>query len=172
MARDAIYKSIVKLAAEVNLDEQDYQLTGDELDDRYELKFLGPSAAAKCLQFFQSLSLGRGKRKPTEVEDPGSMSTHTFYVNPDKNGAQIKKEIMGKVLRDIISTMLPQGKEAFLRRTTGSIMVDRRVLVNVVVQNENSVALAWYHAKRIELKLDEAKVREQFDLVSGNLSSP
>ena len=172
VSRESFYKSVVKLATEINLDEQDYQLTGDELDDRFELKFLEPSAAAKCLQFHQSLNLGRGKRKTTEVPDPAGGSSHTFYVNPDKNGAQVKKEVMAKHLRDIITPLLPEGKQVFLRRTTGSIMVDRRVLVNVVVRDENTVALAWFHSKRIELKLDEASVHQQFDLVAGNLSSP
>jgi hypothetical protein len=169
VSRDVFYKEILKLTAEANVGEEDFNLVGDVLDSRYELQFLGPSAERLCYQFFHSLTLGRGKRKTTEVLDPQG-TKHTFYVNVDKNPAQIRKEVLSKGLREIISPLLPANKELFVRKSTGSIMVDRRVVVSVVIVNETETTLSWNHAKSSELGLVEADIMQQFLVVAGGTS--
>ena len=57
--------AISELANEANISDNDFEVIGDALDNRFELQFLGdgriPSVLA--LQFYESLQLGRGNGK-------------------------------------------------------------------------------------------------------------
>ena len=128
-------------------------------------------AADEAQQLLQCLQLGRGKWKPQEVEvDSGK--THNFYVNPIKNPSQIHKEVLAKRLQSIISPLCID-KEFFVKKSSGSIYSDRRVLVSVQVTGEESARLNWCHPKRIECKIEQAAVEEAFGhyVVSGGQSS-
>lgn len=92
IARTAFVASTTKLLFEAGTQASNASVVGDELDDRFDLQFVGDaqSAACWCLQFYQSLSLGRGRHKPTEASAPDK-SVVKFYINIEKNGASIKK---------------------------------------------------------------------------------
>jgi len=161
------YAAIVKLAGEANVGEEHFELRGDTLDDRFEISFTSSSANAHALQFFQSLHLGRGKYKPMFVNTPTGEAVQ-FFVNPDKNSATIRKEILCKRLNELIDPLLPAGKKAFPRRSTGSVLVDRRVLATVVVVSEQITRITWYQPKAIELQLDTLSITEQFNVSTGS----
>jgi len=159
---------LLPLLADANVQDSEVSVVSDELDNRFDLTFIGPSAAAKCLQFQHSLYLGRGKHKEVFVDAPDG-SSNKAYFNPDKSQATVRKEMLSKQMRDVISALLPSGKEAFARRSTGSVMVDRRVLCTITMVNEGKCNVAWNHAKRIEFKIEEDVAMESF-LTGAGLS--
>ena len=143
------------LVAESGFKEHDFTLVGDALDFRFEMQFTGDTlsrvASVKAKQFHMSLQLGRRKWKPQLVECSLGQE-HKFYVNPDKNPAQTRKEFLAKRLQTIISPMCPE-KEFFVKKSSGTLYNDRRAVVSVILTGEESARLEWCHPKRIELKI-------------------
>ena len=168
--RASFYKAVVALAAEAGILEEHFDLEGEALDNRFEILFKGPSAAARAVQFYQSLQLGRGKWKVQEVVDDLDEKIQLF-VQPDKKGAQIRREILAKELKQIIAPLIG-NKTAFIRKSTGSIMVDRRVLATIFITGEFSARIQWAHAKRIELGIDDVSVEQQFAAFTGGPNNP
>ena len=168
VSRVSFHAAVVALAAEVGITDDHFDLVGEPLDNRFEIQFTGPSAPARALQFYQSLQLGRGKWKPQNVTDDLD-EQHQFYVQPDKNGAQIRREVLSKGLKEIVQSAVP-GKQFFVRKSTGSVMVDRRVLCTAFITGEQSARIAWVHPKRIQLQLDEAEIGTQFAAIVGGPS--
>ena len=168
VARDKVYEAIVALAGEAGIAEDHFDFVGDALDNRFEMVFKGNSAAPRALQFFQSLQLGRGKWKKQEVIDDLDEIVQ-FFVQPDKNGAQTRREILAKNLKDIIQPLIGT-KQVFVRKSTGSVMVDRRVLATVFINGEQSARLQWNHPQRIALSIIQETVEEQFSAVVGGPS--
>ena len=82
------------------------------------------------------------------------------YISPDKNGAQVKKEVLVKHLQTLLQPLLT--KEVWAKKQTGTIPVDRRKLVSIVLANEFDARLDWNHAKAADLKLDVGLVESQF----------
>jgi len=166
-------KSIVNLALEANLSEADFCVSGNSLDDRFDIQFSGESriAAVKCLQFYESLQLGRGKWKPQfATNDTGT--DIQFYIAPDKNPCQMRKEILCKHLKGILEN-LAIDKTFFVKKATGSIYADKRVVVSVVITGPESARLDWCHAKRIDLGIDQGAAELSFSshVVSGGPGS-
>ena len=64
-SKKAFAESVCKLVFEAGLKDIDFSVLGDELDFRFELQFTGDLRTGPCkaLQIYQSLQLGRGKRK-------------------------------------------------------------------------------------------------------------
>jgi hypothetical protein len=95
-----------------------------------------------------------------------------FFVGPDKNGAQVKREVLAKHLRVLVQSHV-QGKEVWCKKATGTLFVDKRRLVTIHVQDESSARLDWAHSKRIDLKIDQGVVEEAFKalLLDGGPSS-
>ena len=126
------------------------------------MQFAGDTriASVRAKQFHTSLQLGRGKWKPQDVEDSAG-TIHNFYINPDKNPAQMRREVLAKRLQSIIAPLCID-KELFVKKSSGSIYCDRRVVVSVILTGEESARLEWCHPKRIELKVDQAVVEEAF----------
>jgi len=166
-----IYKNVVQLAAEANIGEGDYIFNGDHLDNLFDLKFTGASAAQHCLQFYQSLQLGRGRWKTQECLDPNG-TTHKFYIAPDKNPAQVRKEVLSKQLKSGIEGLEGWSKEIFVRKSSGTLLVDRRPLVSISIVDENKAALVWTHADRIHLSLDQAGIETMFQNIVGGGAFP
>jgi len=166
-----IYKSFVELATDANIAESDYTFQGDQLDNRFDVKFTGPAAAKHCLQFYQSLQLGRGRWKTQEASDP-SNNMHRYYIVPDKNPAQVRKEVLAKQLQKGIAGLQGWAKDIFVRKSSGTLLVDRRPLVSINVIDENQASLVWSHANRISNGLDQGAIEQMFrQLVDGG-SSP
>ena len=172
VSRTRFHEVIVKLAAEVGLADDSFNLVGDTLDDRFEICWLGNPSTAKsrCIQFYQSLQLGRGKWKPQVVLDDQENEIQ-FFVGPDKNPCQVRREVLSKNLKDLIGGHIPAGT-IFVKKTAGTLYIDKRPLVTIHVSGPDSARLAWNPTKVSQYKLDMPLIEEAFQkLVLGELSS-
>jgi hypothetical protein len=161
VSRTKFHDSILKLALEANLDAESFDLVGEPLDDRFEITFKGFDAnniKAKTRQFFTSLSLGRGNYKEQVVLDDQGRKV-VFFVNPDKNAAQVRREIYTKYLKEIVQQHV-EGKVVYAKKPTGTLFLDRRVLCVLHIVSEEEHNIVWMHDRRIMYKLDEAAVAE------------
>ena len=103
--------------------------------------------------------------------DP-SGSVHRYYIVPDKNPAQVRKEVLAKQLQKGIVGLQGWAKPIFVRKSSGTLLVDRRPLVSVNVIDEHRATLVWSHANRISQGLDQGDIEKIFrELVDGG-SSP
>ena len=129
------------LAHEANISQDKFQIKGSALGSKFEIQFLGEYQTGRryATQFLLSLRLGGGEYKKQEASTPDDGKVQ-FFVNPDKNGAQVRMEIQAKALRDILGEVC-LGKQFFLRRSEGTIFVDRRPLVAVQVQSQDESRL-------------------------------
>ena len=161
MARGKFHASVLQLALEANLDESSFDLVGDPLDDRFEIRFTGnrDRATSQAAQFYSSLQLGRGKWKKQVVLNDADQEIR-FFVAPDKNPSQIKREILSKNLKDIVAKKI--SKEVWVNKQMGTLYVDRRKLCVVHIVSEESYRLDWTHTKLHDLGLDEATLSEEF----------
>ncbi len=162
VTKDSIKHAVSVLALEANIVEDDFEVLGENLGSKFEISFVGTfsGAAAKANQYLLSLRRGPGDFKTQEVVTPAGPKV-TFYVNPDKNGATVRMEILSKQLLGVIRELCPQ-KQFFLRRNEGTIFVDRRPLVRVLVESQESTVLSWKHQKRVAINLDDAIVDSKF----------
>ena len=171
---DAFVIAFAALATEVNISPDQYKIIGDALDSRFEINFTSDSASAarNCASFLASLSVGRGQFKPQFVEiDAGTK--HQFYCNPDKNMAQVRREILCRNLKELIEPFVTaMGKTAAMRKTTGSVMVDRKVVGTVFLVNEQAARIHWYTPLVLSLGLDIVAIDAAFCAVAGGASSP
>ena len=153
-SKKLVLEALEPVCADASITKHDFVLHGEELGNKFELKFQGShfSAKAKATQLLQSLRLGPGSWKPLQVRLPTGIFTN-FYLNPDKSGSQVRKEILAKKLCQLFNEKV-EGKTFFCRRADGIVFVDRRPLVKVVVESRDSSSLSWMHAKRIALGLE------------------
>ena len=168
--RTKFHDAIVALAGQANINSDMFDLVGDALDNRFEIRFLGGGATAvsRTHQFFQSLQLGRGKWKTQNVKDPLGQDVR-FFIQPDKNPAQIRREVLAKGVKEAIQNVLP-NKALYVQKSTGSVKVDRKTLCHVVVHSETSARLAWFIPLREQLGIDVAAIEEQFNVLGGGPS--
>ena len=155
-------KAILDLAKEANLSDADYKVFGDPLDNRFELQFAGDlrTASVSALQFYDSLHLGRGEFKKQVVLNDQDMEIK-FYVNPDKNPCQMRREILSKHLKAILATKVGD-KTLFLKKTTGSVLENKRAICSVIITGPETARLEWCHPKRLELGIEQAPVEQEF----------
>ena len=121
VAKTNFLEKLLVLVAEAGLKEHDFTILGDALDFRFELQFSGDTrvASVKAKQFHESLKLGRGKWTP-HIAECSTGIEHKFYVNPDKNPAQTRKQVLAKRLQTIVSPMR-DGKEFSTQKTSGTL---------------------------------------------------
>ncbi len=162
VAKEKVAKAFGDLTADANINDADYQLHGDPIGNKFEVDFTGTisAAKAKATQLLQSLRLGPGSYKEICVDSPGGTQTRIF-VNPDKNGAMVKREILSKLLAKELGEIKPE-KQFFARRSEGIIFVDRRPIVQINVTGPESATLLWKHTKRINIGLDQEGVETRF----------
>ena len=154
--------AISVLANEANLKDSDFTIFGDPLDNRFEIQFAGDLRIASvcALQFYESLWLGRGQRKEQKVVDDQSRDIK-FYISPDKNPCQIRREILSKNLQSILASKAAD-KDFYLKKVTGSVYEGKRVVCSVIITGPESARLDWCHPKRIELGIEQAPVEQEF----------
>jgi hypothetical protein len=162
VSRAKFHDSIMQLATETETGAcaDHFDVVGDLLDCLFEIKWKGGAATKRCLEFYQSLQLGRGKWKRQRVSDENDVEIQ-FYVQPDKNGCQIRREVFSKLLKDFVQEQLGQAKEVWNKKASGTLFVDKRRLLTVLITGEDSARIDWDHAKRIDLRLDQALVEEK-----------
>ena len=77
-------------------------------------------------------------------------------------------EVLTKHLKTAISGMEGWSKEIFVRKSSGTLLVDRRPLVSISIVDEDRATLVWTHANRINLSLDQATIETMFqNIVTG-----
>ena len=158
MSKEAIHDAFQVLAEEANIEKEMFEVFGDRLDNRFTFKLQGDfkTASARASQLLLSLRLGPGKFKTQEAKGAGAEKVK-FNINPDKNGAQVRKEVQTKSLREIIEKHLP-NKEVTANRSEGTILVDRQILAIVQVQSEDNSRIAWKPSKVTALALEQATI--------------
>ena len=164
VARSVLHDALVPLLSEAGIASTNILLSGDSLDNTFELKFLGNQVVAKqnCSHFLSSLSLGRGKYKKQSVANQAGEQIQ-FFCQPDKSPCQVRKEVLAKKLQAYLRTLVPSTVEVWVRKATGTILIDKRPLVSVRVQNEESAILhGWSDAKLALHKLDKAGISAHF----------
>ena len=144
------------------------------MDNHFEIQFRGDhrTATLAARQFFSSIQLGKGVWKKQEVLGPME-SQIRYSISPDRNGAQVRKEVLAKHLQNFLKPLI--SKEVWLKKQTGTILVDKRKLCSLIIVDEYDVRLDWYHLKAADLKLDvgliESQFKSEFILGSGRQSS-
>ena len=90
-------------------------------------------------------------------------------AQPDKNHAQIRREILTRDLRDMLAKEFPQHT-FFARREEGSIFESRRNLCTIYITSETSASLQFVHAERIRLSIEEGPIQAKFRVLTGEAS--
>ena len=166
VSKSMFQKSISVLANEAGISDSEYSISGNALDNRFEIQFAGDLRISSvcALQFYESLWLGRGQRKEQNVADDQGKNIK-FYVAPDKNPCQIRREILSKNLCAILASKT-SDKEFSLKKATGSVYEgngkNKRVVCSVVITGPESARLDWCYPKRIELGIEQAPVEQEF----------
>ena len=154
--------SISALAAEADLAPSLFKVTGDPLGSRLEVRFLGEEslAARRAKQLLDSLKLGGGKYKDQLVGSPDNVKIQ-YYLNPDKPPCQVRKEILGKELFEILKTAKPDATFT-LQRVEAKIWANKKPICTVKVLSENEARLSWEESRRVGLNIDLAQVEPAF----------
>ena len=107
-----------------------------------------------------SLRLGGGKYKEQLVLSPDNIKIQ-FFLNPDNPPCQVRKEILGKSLLEILQKAKPESSFT-LQRVGAKIWADKRPLCTVKILSENEARISWEESKRIQLKIDLGTVEPPF----------
>ena len=93
-----------------------------------------------------------------------------FFIAPDKNPCQMQRDLLAKLLKDILKAMASsEDIQFFVKKFIGSVYTNKRVVVSVIITGPESARLDWCHAKRIELGIDQGAAETAFGqyIVSG-----
>lgn len=95
-----------------------------------------------------------------------------FYVNCDKNGAMVKKEIWSKALQVQINSLVQ--KNVGVNKAAGSLYVDRKWLATIHVQGEFQARGDWNLSLLPVLGLEAPKLDQMLKAIveNGGGSSP
>jgi outer membrane murein-binding lipoprotein Lpp len=152
-----------KLAEEAGLPNLDsIDISGSDLDSRFEITF---ACAPAAKQFLGSLFLGKDpKGKPLFKEQlvDSSHGPIQFFVNPDKNSAQVKKEVLCKKLATFLQAYLPPNTLVTASRVNGRVFVGQKRAVSILIKDESSFSLDWDRAYCNTLKLEYPVVEQAF----------
>ena len=165
-------RSVLLLAKDCNLDKNDFRIIGEELDDRFEIQFAGLNPGLSANTFYDSLQLGRGLWKEQSVLGPDNVKIQ-FFISPDKNPAQVRKEVLSKKLQLYLEGLLP-NEAVFCKKASGTVLTRKRKLVSVVIVDEFAVKLDWSVPLAAVLKLDHGAIEHHFKSViaaAGGLQS-
>ncbi len=162
------------MLSEANIAEDQVLLVGDAIDDRFEIQFRvdqtdDTTATRRCNQFFRSLRKRGGIWKQMFVKGPTGELVQ-WYANPDKNPAMVRREILAKKLKLVVEPLIPD-KTIFVRKSTGSIMVDRRVLASIFLPDQDSAKITWFHPLREKFQINADTVTKDFELETCTATS-
>jgi hypothetical protein len=96
-----------------------------------------------------------------------------FFISPDKNPAQVRKEVLSKKLQLYLEGLLP-NEAVFCKKASGTVLTRKRKLVSVVIVDEFAVKLDWSFPLAAVLKLDHGAIEHHFKSViaaAGGLQS-
>ena len=154
------HKSFSLLAKDVNLEDDKFVITGDPLDSRFKIQFQGTNPTLSAKTLYQSLYLGKGEWKEQSVLSPAGKVQ--FFVNPDKNLSQIRKEILSKKLAVFLQPHVLEA-EVSAQRAAGFIKLNnKRRLATLVIKDEFTYAINWDPTQAHLCKLDTATLETAF----------
>ena len=84
-----------------------------------------------------------------------------MFLNPDKPPCQVRREILGKALFDILQKEKPDGTFT-LQRSEATIWANKRPLCTIKSLSESEARISWAESRRIGLSIDLAKVDPLF----------
>ena len=154
--------SVEALATECDLGPSLFKVTGEPLGNRLEVRFLGElgTAASRAKQLLDSLKLGGGKHKEQTVLSPDNTQIQ-FYLNPDKPQCQVRKEILGKALFDILNSYNPDA-DFTLQRVEAKIWADKRPLRFVKILSDAEAKISWMDSKRVLMGIELGAIEPEF----------
>ena len=161
-----------KLATESGLRNlEGISISGGELDSRFEITF---DCAPAAKQFLGSLYLGKdpnGAPKFKEQVVEGPNGNVQFFINPDKNNAQVRKEVLCKKLAGFLQGFLPANIAISASRVNGRVFVAKKKTVSILIKDENSFTLVWDKAYCNVIKLEYPAVEQAFQSEVAQSSS-
>ena len=108
----------------------------------------------------ESLKLGKAKYKVQSVRAPDDTATQ-YFINPDKSLAQVRKEILGKALFDIIVAAKPDLSFNY-QRPEATIWCDRRPICSVKILSESNARISWMESRRLKHGLSLESIEPAF----------
>ena len=84
-----------------------------------------------------------------------------YYLNPDKPPCQVRKEILGKELLEILKVVEPDTIFT-LQRVEAKIWANKKPICIVKILSENEARLSWEESRRIGLNIELAQVEPAF----------
>ena len=81
-------------------------------------------------------------------------------------GPKLKKEVLSKRLKDILQAAIT-GKEVWIKKSFGTLLVDKRPVCSVAVLSESSTKIIWFQSEATELGIDQAAIESEFEIVAG-----
>ena len=162
VTKEEVIKALTPLMLEANIPETAFTVVGDALDSNFEINFPGDfhTARSRASQFKLSLRLSKGKYKTQNVVSPAKLNIQ-FYINPDKNGVNIRTEILTKGITDALTQAYPD-KPFNCSRAGGLVYCNRRALARIIVTGEDTARLSWNMATRVALGIVPAEIDASF----------
>ena len=78
---------------------------------------------------------------------------------------------MTKAIQPFVQGLIP-GNPIWVRKATGTLLVDKRPLATVIITSEDDARLSWNDTKSIQYKIEQKVVNDQFEkLVAERKSS-
>ena len=84
-----------------------------------------------------------------------------FFIFPDKNPSQVRKEVLSRKLQIYIQTLL-SDEVIYVKKSEGVLRARRRKLVTVCLVDEAECRLQWEVPFASVLRLDMAIVNDHF----------
>ena len=159
-----LFRKLAGEAGLVNIDN--HVIAGPALGSRFEVTF---DSAPAAKQFLASLYLGKDSSgaplfKEQLVEGVGE-SVQVFF-NPDKNSAQIKKEVLAKKMSIFLQAWLPQGTKITVSKVNGRVFASGKKLVSILIKDEGNFSMVWDkpNCQRFSLDCDAIGIAFQSDV--------
>ena len=166
MEMGKLYDELFKKA---NIENDKYKITGDDLDNRFILRFSGAAglAATRVNLARKTLRDESGKWLELSVETPSGSKTRAF-INPDKNPKMVKTERDTKRLGGILKDSYPNIKW-HLNTYDGEISKVWTPMVKVEAQpGDTESILRWNLAALAETDIDKREIVGKFSQSARN----
>jgi len=155
---------VLKQLSEAGLDQCDITVKGIASANSFDVKFDGElqRCCSQVKQLLDSQKIEKGVWKQHTMRGTDGQP-YPVYINPDKNGRQVKMEVaMSKVVRKF-KELHPGLKDKIAQfKDSGLIQLHWKQLVRVVVESQHVVALDWNEAAVAEYHINQAAIVSHF----------
>ena len=155
---------VLKQLSEAGLDQCSITVKGIASANSFDVKFDGElqRCCSQVKQLLDSQKVDKGIWKQHTMRGTDDQP-YPVYINPDKNGRQVKSEVaMSKVVRKF-KELHPSLKDKIAQfKDSGLIQLHWKPLVRVVVESQHVVALDWNEASVEEYHINQAAIVAHF----------